>query len=533
MIRDHLLTATGVGSSSDIEYTIMFNGSSTPSNMKFYLDEAKTKVLDVETNKIYGYLDKNGSMVKEHTIYWEWPYDSGRYNDLDYEYANKNISIDVKVEGKQSKDGMLVYGVKRNTNSTSTAWERVGNSIGLEANAVLPVNSTTVADSNVVNDFDNIYPWSEIKSYNYNANTRKVTAWYGDSNFAFDGSNGEVLTYIPGFYYKREVVDGVEYQYISKYEQEGYSYSEPFSVGRYKMSGGADAHHTSTGGGSNTSNKNSNGYIELMMTDQGSSGGTIGNVFTGKSISGAYPSAYENLPTFRESASKLGTDFSILDYHYYVLQMLYLVEYADYDSQSVLGKGVTGNDGAIIMGGTDSLGMKSGCLVNDGKHSMIYRGIEDIYGNTLDFLDGINIKNGHAYINYDFTTYKSDVFDGNYKALGYVNKSFGDNGGFGYITKLGYDSNNPLIGLPTEVDTNNTDINNPLGIKDVYGSYPGDLILVVGGTSYDSNDAGLWFYFAYSGSDRDHPDVGSRLIRHQTSGGREVANLQNYSPDGK
>ena len=230
-----VLTATGVGSSSDIEYTIMFNGSNVPSNMKFYLDEGKTKVLDVETNKIYGYLDKNGSMVKEHTIYWEWPYDSGRYNDLDYEYANKNISIDVKVEGKQSKDGMLVYGVKRNTSATSTAWERVGDSVGLEANAVLPASSTTVADTGVVNDFDNIYPWSEIKSYNYNANTRKVTAWYGEANFKFDGSNGEVLTYIPGFYYKREVVDGVEYQYISKYEQEGYSYSEPFSVGRYKI----------------------------------------------------------------------------------------------------------------------------------------------------------------------------------------------------------------------------------------------------------------------------------------------------------
>ena len=498
-----VLTATGVGSSSDIEYTIMFNGSSTPSNMKFYLDEAKTKVLDVETNKIYGYLDKNGSMVKEHTIYWEWPYDSGRYNDLDYEYANKNISIDVKVEGKQSKDGMLVYGVRRNTSSTSTAWERVGDSIGLEANAVLPTSSTTVADTGVVNDFDNIYPWSEIRSYNYNANTRKVTAWYGDSNFAFDGSNGEVLTYIPGFYYKREVVDGVEYQYISKYEQEGYSYSEPFSVGRYKMSGGAD------------------------------SGGTIGNVFTGKSISGVYPSGSANLPTFRESASKLGTDFSILDYHYFVLQMLYLIEYADYDSQSVLGKGVTKNYeghhyyGEIIMGGTDSLGMKSGCLVNDGKHSMIYRGIEDIYGNNWDFLDGINIKDYQAYINYDFKTYKSDVFDGNYKALGYVNKSFGDNEGFGWITKLGYDSNNPLIGLPTEVDINNTDSNNPSGIKDAYEAAPGDKILIVSGPYASGNSAGLWFSEAYIGSDSDKSGVGSRLIRHQTSGGREVANLQN------
>ena len=510
-----VLTATGVGTSSDIEYTIMFNGSSTPSNMKFYLDEAKTKVLDVETNKIYGYLDKNGSMVKEHTIYWEWPYDSGRYNDLDYEYANKNISINVKVEGKQSKDGMLVYGVKRNISATSTVWERAGDSIGLEANAVLPASSTTVADADVVNDFDNIYPWSEIKSYNYNANTRKVTAWYGDANFKFDGSNGEVLTYIPGFYYKREVVDGVEYQYISKYEQEGYSYSEPFSVGRYKMSGGADAHHTSTGGGSNTSNKNSNGYIELMKTiDPGSSGGTIGNVFSGKSISGVYPSASATLPTFRESASKLGTDFSILDYHWYVLQMLYLVEYADYGSQSVLGKGVTENDGAIIMGGTDELGMKSGCLVNDGKHSMIYRGIEDIYGNNWDFLDGINIKDYQAYINYDFKTYKSDVFDGNYKALGYVNKSFGDNEGFGWITKLGYDSNNPLIGLPTEIDTTNTDQYTPSGIKDAYVATLGDKILAVGGTYNNSNNAGLWLSVAEIGSDYAYNFVGSRLIRH-------------------
>ena len=513
-----VLTATGVGSSSDIEYTIMFNGSSTPSNMKFYLDEAKTKVLDVETNKIYGYLDKNGSMVKEHTIYWEWPYDSGRYNDLDYEYANKNISIDVKVEGKQSKDGMLVYGVKRNTSATSPAWERVGDSIGLEANAVLPASSTTVADADVVNDFDNIYPWSEIKSYNYNANTRKVTAWYGDANFKFDGSNGEVLTYIPGFYYKREVVNGVEYQYISKYEQEGYSYSEPFSVGRYKMSGGEDAHHTSTGGGSSTSNKNSNGYIELMIDI--APGGTIGNVFTGKSISGAYPSASANLPTFRESASKLGTDFSILDYHYYVFQMLYLIEYADYDSQSLLGKGVTENDCVIIMGGTNELGMKSGCLVNDGKHSVIYRGIEDIYGNTADFLDGINMKNHQAYINYDFTTYKSDVFDGNYNALGYVNAN-----SFGWITKLGFDSNNPLIGLPTERDTTNTDQYTPSGIKDAYLASSRDSSLIVGGAYGYGNLAGLWLSHVTLGSEAVG-SLGSRLIRHQTSIGREVATLQ-------
>ena len=79
---------------------------------------------------------------------------------------------------------------------------------------------------------------------------------------------------------------------------------------------------------------------------------------------------------YREYASKLGSDFSQMDYHYYVLQMLYLVEYADYDSQSKLGQGITnpGDEVTINMGGTDSLGMQSGCLANDGKTSIIYRG---------------------------------------------------------------------------------------------------------------------------------------------------------------
>ena len=513
------LVAKATNSSVDIEYTIGFKSSNIPSNMKFYLDENKTKVLDIETNTINGFLDVSSTSSKTHSIYWEWPYDSGRYNDLDIEYANKSFTLDVTTVGKQSKDGIMIYGIKRNTGSTSTAWERIEDSIGLEANAVLPESGTsTTANTNVKNDFDNIYPWSDIKSYNYNAETRKVTAWYGDSNFKFDGSNGEVLTYIPGFYYKREVLNGVEYQYISKYEQEGYSYSEPFSVGRYKMSGGTDAYHNSSSG-SNTSNKNSNGYIELMMTDQGSSS------FTGKSISGVYPSASANLPTFRESASALGTDFSILDYHWYVLQMLYLVEYADYDSQSKLGQGITnpGSTVTINMGGTDSLGMQSGCLANDGKTSIIYRGMEDIFGYVAEFIDGINIKDGQAYINYDFTTYWSDTFDGNYQALGYVNASSS-----GFITKLGYDSNNPLIGLPTSVN-GYTEANYNVSLKDHY-SYSSYGTIMLAGSSYnDGLPGGFGAVIAGFRSILYNDFVGARLIRHQTSGGRGVTNPQTTS----
>ena len=507
------LVAKGSGSNVDIEYTITFNGSNVPSNMIFYLDENKTKVLDIETNTIEGVLLTSGTMEKTHTIYWEWPYDSGRYNELDYEYQDKSIEIGVSITGKQVTETNLIYGIKRDTNSTSTGWERIEASIGLEANAVLPESgATTTANTDVKNDFDKIYPWSNIRSYNYDASKKKVTAWYGDSNFKFDGSNGEVLTFIPGFWYKREVVDGIEYQYISKYEQSGYSYSEPFSVGRYKISRASSLSGTSS---------NTNGKIELMAQQNYYVDAGIFDINTENisSRSCAKPLTRQEIGYFREYASKLGSDFSILDYHYYVLQMLYLVEYADYDSQTKLGKGVTNSNGGAILGETDELGMKSGTLINDGAHSMIYRGIEDIYGNTFDLLDGINIRNHQAYINYDFTTYESDVFDGNYKALGYVNVNLN---GSGFITKLGYDSNNPLIGLPTEVDATNTDFSNPTGIKDAYIATSGDLILLVGGAYAYSSNPGLWFSGAASRSADDDYAVGSRLVRHQTGTGREV-----------
>ena len=475
----HLTGASGsfnvnintVGGSKYVDYSIELIGDSS---IKYYTDSNYTNLI---SNNIYnGSINSNTSGTT--TIYYK---------------SDNNINSDILIKTKAVVKAILIYGIKRDTNSTTTTWERIEDSVGLIANASLPGNE------NVQNDFDNIYPWSDMKSYNYDANTKNVTAWYGDGNFAFDGSNGEVLTYIPGFYYKREVVDGIEYQYISETEQEGYAYSEPFSVGRYKISGGTDAYHNSS-----------------------AVSGTTGDVFTGKSKNGVYPSANAALPKFRESASALGTEFSILDYHWYLLQMLYLVEYADYDSQTKLGKGVSSNvSGAIIMGGTDSLGMKSGCLINDGAHSMIYRGIEDIYGNTGDFLDGINIRNYQAYINYDFTTYKSDTFDGNYKTLGYINTSR-----VGFITKLGYDSNNPLIVLPTEIDATNTNLNTPSGIKDVYLGNSGDKILFVGGAYRRSAYAGLWFSDAHVGSGSALSGVGSRLIRHQTSGGREVANLQ-------
>ena len=95
--------------------------------------------------------------------------------------------------------------------------------------------------------------------------------------------------------------------------------------------------------------------------------------------------------------------------------------------------------------------MKSGCLNNDGKHAIIYRGIENIFGNIWQFVDGINLKDYQAYICYDPSEYVSDKFTDPYKELGYMcfkpAEGASTTAREGYATKLGYDSLNPLVSL--------------------------------------------------------------------------------------
>ncbi len=429
------------------------------------------------------------------------------------------------------------YTVRRLLTSTSSAWERYDDAVGKVANA-------TKNGSTVTNDFDNIYPWSDIISYNYDTTTGRQMAEYGDPSFKFDGSNGDVLTRIPTFYYKRWQENGYEYQSISKYPIEGYTRSEQFSVGRYTSSYDTKLH----------------------------------------SKSGVLPKVQQNITWFRNESNKLGSDFGQMDYHYNLIQMLYLVEYADYNSQSKLGNGITqyrmssdgkalvaensanriiinttsangfivgqpiniGNgsvwsnsiaanrtitkkesysangvtgtavyfDGAAVnittnsvlassataSGQTNSLGMKSGTLNNDGKHSMIYRGMEDIFGNIYQFVDGINVKDNIAYVSTDKNDYAVDKFDGTYHALGYTNAQTD-----GSPKTLGYDSNNPLFAFPTEVGTN--------VVTDYYYRNSGNRIALVDGYWANYSVAGLWCWYLNYASSYSAVDVGSRLIR--------------------
>ncbi|MBR5730204.1 MAG: hypothetical protein IKX61_08395 [Prevotella sp.] len=65
-------------------------------------------------------------------------------------------------------------------------------------------------------DFDQVYPWSEIKRCNVKREAgRTIVVFDDDPSFSIDGSNGDVFVRIPKFYVEKYVKDGYEYRVVS------------------------------------------------------------------------------------------------------------------------------------------------------------------------------------------------------------------------------------------------------------------------------------------------------------------------------
>lgn len=443
------------------------------------------------------------------------------------------------------------YGVKRLfTDNTIASWTRIGDAEGLKANA-------TKNGSEVANDFDNCYPWSDIRRCNVDPVTGQVLAYYGETGYKADGSNGEVMVKIPEFWWKRERVPDefgnvYEYIYIADYARAGYKKSEEFFVGAYLLS----------------------------TTDEE---GTI----VAHSRSGVVPRYNTTKANFRNYAKNTGEGFCLLDYHYFLLQMLYLVEYAHFNSQNMLGNGMiafstakaliaennvnriivssvgTGlwvgktvcigatdawnssvaanreitriddyNDGQITgkaiyfdgdpvnivvnnviwgsaqkTGGNDLLGNASGSINNNSYHPVNYRGIEDIFGHLWQHIDGLNIKDYIAYICKNPDEYADDKFTIPYEQIGYTNSDITDS----YVKKLGLDEKHPEVALPIECAGSSS-----TGTCDNYWSATGNKIAFVGGNFINYwSKAGFFAWNCSNASSYSAWSYGARLLKYQ------------------
>lgn len=465
------------------------------------------------------------------------------------------MSIDYPICGEITKDDIRerlklienkvgkVYGVRRaKSNNTSPTWERIIDSVGLEANA-------THDGTAVTNDFDSLYPWSDIISFNLDISTGEKKAYYGDADFKFDGSNGDVYTLIPRFWIKVYEENDYDYVLIADYPKKGFIEIKEFAIQRYLAGVGQDRKLHSYSGLEGADFKNINTYRHMVEED-------------------------------------LGTGYCLMDWRYFAIQYLYLVEYATFNSQSALGSGCSSmrhniNDVALIAenntnrfivntsagnafivgqqikigtyensnsanrtiteindysennvtgkeivfdgdplnvtssskiwtgvqsaGQCDSLGMKSGCLIDDDKHNVIYRGIEGILGNIFAFVDGINIKNRVPWVCYNPTEYASDKFEAPYQQLGYTNASSN-----GYVKTLGFDDEHPLFQFPTEIGGGTS-----TGTTDYYYQDSGNRVARVGGISNSGASCGLWCWNLGSTSSAASWSCGARVLKYQ------------------
>ncbi|TAL59173.1 MAG: hypothetical protein EPN85_09820 [Bacteroidetes bacterium] len=149
------------------------------------------------------------------------------------------------------------------------------------------------------------------------------------------------------------------------------------------------------------------------------------------SISGKAPINYGTRANLRAVAKNRGAGWRQEDYDLVsAVQLLYLVEYASFYSQSVIGAGLTDWSTAWVgyndnnpINNTGLSNSKGNTTFNLSKGDgvvgsyMTYRGIENWYGHLWKWVDGININNNIPYVSNNDTQFADDTTT-NYTALG-------------------------------------------------------------------------------------------------------------------
>lgn len=122
---------------------------------------------------------------------------------------------------------------------------------------------------------------------------------------------------------------------------------------------------------------------------------------TYKSTSGVKPVGNITRAAARSSIHSLGSDVWQYDFAmYWTIMMLYLVEYADWNSQAKIGYGCGNNSGTENMGATDAMTYHTGTTAASRTTyaaGIQYRHIEGLWSNVYDWCDGIYFSGANVY----------------------------------------------------------------------------------------------------------------------------------------
>lgn len=335
-----------------------------------------------------------------------------------------------------------VFGVCWDTSNSSTALTRLTpetDPYGFVTRSVTTEPKPAVGTGSGSSPFDAYAPWSGMQ---------KTTM---DSN---------VMVFIPVFYVAQKRSGTKQYFYVSDKAKTGFT-KHPGSgkyVGRYHM--------------------NSNG----------------------QSVNGYAPYANITRATARNKAKSLGSKYHLYDFATYcAIIFLYIVEFADWDCQSKIGRGyVSDGNTNITSGFTDGMTYHTGRASGiDGKTAVQYRGMENLWGNVRQWVDGFNAVNASVYFCADPLQYADDT------TTGYTN--IGTLPGSGWIKDLTVTDTGLLI--PKTTGGSETTY-----IPDYAWSASGWRVLSVGGNWSDGSESGLLYLLSYYNSSDAASDISARLL---------------------
>lgn len=354
-----------------------------------------------------------------------------------------------------------IFGVMWDSSSPSTALTRLtkaNDPNGLVTTDITAEPSAAVGAEDGASQFDSYLPWKDMEEYNIidGAVSRKR----GDAGFS--RTDYDTVVYIPAFWYKVVKSGGNWCFYIANGEAGGFE-QHPGSgkyVGRYNT-------------GENYVSKT--GIMPLRSV-------TRAAARTGSAAKGSGWRQY---------------DFASWN----AVWLLYLVEFADWDSQAKIGMGNVNTDSVQPNGGTDNMTCHTGrAFGEDGNTQVQYRHIENPWGNIWEWIDGINFSDRRACLCTNPADYADDTTD-NYTDSGITLPANG------WIKGLGLSGSFPWAFLPSDSGGSETTF-----IPDYVSSGSGFRILMAGGNYAHGSESGLLNFHASNPSTYSSRSIGGRLL---------------------
>ena len=340
-----------------------------------------------------------------------------------------------------------IYGVIWD-GSSSTTFTRTDDAAGFE-NPTPALNGVGGSSP-----FDNCYPWSGIE---------KVTV------------DGNAMVKIPKFWYKI-TKDGNSLKYqIADSAVEGFNVS-PAHADRGDGVGERD-------------------YVYIGRYKCTSS--------SYKSVTNTALKTNVTRATARSGITSLGTGYYMQDFVlWWTVRMLYLVEFADWNSQAVIGYGCGNGSSTVNTGTTDSMSYHTGTMQSSRTTygtGVQYRWIEDPWGNAYEWCDGIRFSGSDVYV-YNKPSEYSDTSGGTKIGTrpapnGYISQwSVPSVSGYDWALYPSAVSGSDSTYVPDYCDCNSSGV-----------------VLYVGGNYSQSQDRGAFFLCGSYAASGSVSSIGARL----------------------